>query len=67
MKKIALATAALLVAAGSAFAENPSATWNKTSANNAGIDSSYTASVSNGSLQGSHPADEYNTQLNTGR
>lgn len=46
MKKIALATAALLVAAGSAFAENPnvgaSAVPNAPQAN---VDRTYTASV----------------------
>lgn len=67
MKKIALATAALLVAAGSAFAENPNAAWNQTSNENVAIDSSYTASVSNGASHGTHPADEYNSQLDTGR
>lgn len=67
MKKIALATAALLVAAGSAFAENPNASWNQTSNERAGIDSSYTASVSNGTYQGTHPADQYESQLHTGR
>lgn len=66
MKKIALAAAALLIAGGSAFAENPNASWNKTDREPVAIDNSYTASISAGQ-QGHHPADEYNTQLNTGR
>ena len=65
MKKIALATAALLVAAGSAFAENPNASWNKASEERAGIDSSYTASIA-AQNPGHHPADQYDSQLNTG-
>lgn len=66
MKKIALATAALLVAAGSAFAENPNAGWNQTDNQPVTIDGSYTASIA-GSHVGQHPADEYNSQINTGR
>jgi len=67
MKKIALATAALLVAAGSAFAENPNTSWNKTADEKVMIDGSYTASVSDSTVRGTHPADEYNSQLVTGR
>lgn len=66
MKKIALATAALLVAAGSAFAENPNGPQNDISKQPVAVDHSYTASIA-ASQAGHHPADEYNSQLNTGR
>lgn len=67
MKKIALATAALLVAAGSAFAENPNASWNEVSKDRPAIDESYTASIeAPNSGSGSHPADQYNSRLHFG-
>ncbi|MBN9234182.1 MULTISPECIES: DUF680 domain-containing protein [Phyllobacteriaceae] len=54
MKKIALATAALLVAAGSAFAGSDNFNAYAGSNPHATVDSSYTASVKGGSV--SHDA-----------
>lgn len=62
--KFALAITALLVAAGSAFAENPNASWNNISEDRITIEASGKASAI-APESGSHPADQYDSRLNT--